>query len=322
MVKTITPPSTTAKKTQSSTRKTPRRLKAPVYKQGVFRKRPIHPGPKLPSSWRILKKSLGVLYKNKRLFASLTAVYAVLTIALVRGLSNTTQLSATKQSLASNGEKGLAKGFGLVGTLLGSSNAGAQATATTYQTILVVIMSLVVIWALRQVYEIHHAKRIPVKLAFYKSTGQLIPFVLVSIVISLQFIPAIIGGTVYATVINNSLAVTGFEHILWALLFFILTAWSLYMITPSVIAMYIVTLPDAQPRQSLRAAKGLVKHRRWTVLRKVLYFPLMLTLFMAVILLPVALWLTQIAEWLFFIIALASVSLIHSYFYTLYRELL
>ena len=52
-------------------------------------------------------------------------------------------------------------------------------------------------------------------------------------------------------------------------------------------ALYIVTLPDMTPMKALRSARELVRYRRWTVLRKVLFLPLMLLVVAAIIMVPI-----------------------------------
>ncbi len=301
--------------------KSPRRLKPAVAKRGRYQKRITHSGLKLPSSWVTLKDSLSLLGRNKRLFSELVIAYGVLSVLLVRGLSNTAQLTSTKQALLTDKSSSLKTSFNLVGSLFGSSGSGSS-TGSTYQTVLLVIISLAIIWALRQVYDKEAAKKLSIKAIFYQSTGQLIPFFLVVLTMSLQLIPAIIGGTIYSIVVSNGLAVSFAERLGWAGLFFVLVTWSLYMATTSIVAMYIVTLPDFTPIKALKSARDLVRYRHWTVMRKVLFLPLFLALFTVIVMLPIVLWLTPLAEWIFFIIGLGSLVIAHTYLYNLYRELL
>jgi hypothetical protein len=308
-------------KTQTSTR----RLKPAIYKRGRYQKRIKHPGPKLKSSWSLFRSSLGLLASNKRLFAGIVLVYGLLSLLMVRGFSSTAQLGTTKLALQAAKNGGFSTGFSLLGSLFSSSGASGQAGASTSQSILLVIVSLVIIWALRQVYTVDSAKgvkQVQVKTAFYSSTYALIPFIIVLLIVSLQLIPVLIGTTIYSTVVNNGLAVGGLEQLAWAAMLFLLALWSLYMLTPSLLALYIVTLPDVKPLQSFRSAKQLVQYRRWTILRKILFLPLIVLVLYSLIMLPVVLWLTPVAEGVFFVIGLLVLPVVHSYMYGLYRELL
>jgi hypothetical protein len=94
------------------------------------------------------------------------------------------------------------------------------------------------------------------------------------------------------------------------------------MISSSLFALYIVTLPDMTPMKALRSARELVRHRRWTVLRKILCLPLILLVAGAVIMLPIIIVLTPLAQWVFFLLTMLALVAAHAYMYTLYRELL
>jgi hypothetical protein len=150
----------------------------------------------------------------------------------------------------------------------------------------------------------------------------LVPFLLVLVVIGLQLLPLVIGASLYAGVINNGLALYTVEKLAWALLAGLLGLLTLYMISSSIFALYIVTLQDMSPMQALRSARGLVRYRRWTVLRKLLYLPLVLLVAAAIIMLPIILLITPLAPWVFFILTMFSLIAAHAYVYTLYRELL
>jgi hypothetical protein len=101
-----------------------------------------------------------------------------------------------------------------------------------------------------------------------------------------------------------------------------LAAWSIYMVSASVFALYIVTLPDMTPRPALRAARDLVRFRRWTVIRRVFFLPLFLLLLLGVIIIPLILYAQAIVPIVFFMLSMLSILFIHTYLYTLYRELL
>jgi hypothetical protein len=94
------------------------------------------------------------------------------------------------------------------------------------------------------------------------------------------------------------------------------------MITSSLFALYIVTLPNMQPMKALRTARQLVRHRRMLVMRKLLFLPFIMLIISAVVTVPVILYATPIAEWLFFALTMIALAVFHSYIYVLYRELI
>jgi hypothetical protein len=94
------------------------------------------------------------------------------------------------------------------------------------------------------------------------------------------------------------------------------------MVTSSVFALYIVTLPNVTPMAALRSARDLVLHRRWLIMRKVLFLPVALLVIAAIIMVPVIILSPAVAEWLFFGLSMLALAVVHSYMYGLYRELI
>ena len=298
-----------------------RKLKTAQHRSFRPSKRIKHPGPKLPGAFRLFGRALRLLRRHWKTLGGIILVYGFLQLVLVRGLGAGLNLQELKTTLQDSfgGQGGLLTGVTLFGVLLGSGGSGANPGTGLYQSLLVILVSLALVWALRQ---IQAGSRIRVKEAFYKGMYPLVPFVLVLLVISLQLVPAAIGSLIYGTVISGGIAVTAFEQVVWALLFFLLVLLSLYMVCSSIFALYIVTLPDMTPMKALRSARQLVLHRRWTVTRKVLFLPLALLVLAAALIIPLIIYLTPLAEPAFFVFSVTLLAVVHSYMYTLYRELL
>lgn len=318
---------------QKQTKKTPptkkrsevssaRQIQAPEYRSFRPSKRISHPGPKLPSSLKLFKESIKKLQEHKKLFYGIVLVYLVLTVALVKGFSLTNDLpeiKATFEEIFAGGTGKFISTLAIFSFLVGSAGSANSDIAGTYQSILLIVVSLALIWALRQA---HAKNKVTVKDSFYKGLCSLIPFLLVMVLISIQLLPLLAGAGLYSLVTVNGLAVNMAEKAVWLLLFGLLALLSLYMITSSVFALYIVTLPEVTPLQALRSAKGLVHLRRWTVMRKVLFLPVLLITTAAIIMIPLIMFVTPVAEWVFFVLSMLSLAVIHSYMYTLYRKLL
>lgn len=302
--------------------KQPRRFKQQVYKS--FRPSPsIKSQTKaLPSAFKITKKSTQVLKNNWRLFLVITLIYGLLTIVLVRGFGGSLNLAQLKDTLKAgfNGSfSNLFTGLTLFGYLLGSAGTSSNPAGGVYQGLLIIILSLVTIWALRQVMA---GQKIKAKQAFYSGTYPLVQFILVLSVIGLQLLPLLIGSWVYSNVVSSGIAVTGAEKFIWGLLAILLAVLSLYMLASSIFALYIVTLPDMTPMKALRSARQLVLHRRWKVLIKILFLPLLLLIIGAAIMVPLILLATALAQWIFFGLTMFVLIAVHGYMYSLYRELL
>ncbi len=299
----------------------PRRLKLPKYRSLRLQKRVKHPA-KLPNVWRLTRTAGLTLWQHKNLFIGITLVYGLLNVLLAQGLSGGTDVTTLKHTLNqifTGHLGGLASGLSIFVVLVGSAGNNSSPTAGAYQLFLALIASLAIIWALRQVLA---GARIRIRDGYYRGMYPLIPFVLVLMVVGLQLIPLLVGSSLYSLVITNGIAVMFVEKLIWALLYVVLALLSLYMVSSSVFALYIVTLPDMTPMKALRSARELVRYRRWTVLRKILCLPLILLIVAAVIMLPIIIWLTPLAKWVFFLLTMFSLTGIHAYMYTLYRELL
>jgi hypothetical protein len=246
----------------------------------------------------------------------------VLNILLVRGFSSGTNVSSLKHQIsqAASGNIGqLAVGFSVFVSLLASSGNSSSATAGAYQIFLGLIISLATIWVLRQVMA---GERIRLRDAFYKGMYPLIPFILVLLVVLVQTVPFLIGGGLYNLVVTNGIAVYATEKLLWGLLFFVLAVISAYMLCSSLFALYIVTLPDMTPMKALRSARQLVRYRRLSVFRKLLFLPVALLVIAAAIMVPIIVLAAPVAPWALFVLAMAGLIALHAYMYTLYRELL
>lgn len=310
-------------KTKKSETKT-RRIKQPAYKSFRVSKRIRQPKKSLLGSFRLFIAAVRLLFRNWKLFGGIVLVYLVLTVVLVKGFgvsSNITQLKSTVLELFQGSTAQLATSLTLFSVLLGNANSTASDVAGAYQSMLLIIISLVLIWALRQSLA---EKKITVTVrdAFYKGLYPIVPFLLVLLVIGLQLMPLVIANFLYSVVFGGGLAATVLEQWLWGMLVGMLVLLTLYMVTSSIFALYIVTLPNVRPFQALRSARDLVRFRRWMIMRKVLFLPFALLILAAIIVLPIIIVSPGMAEWVFFFLSMAGLAIVHSYLYQLYRELL
>lgn len=298
-----------------------RRIKQANYKSFRLQKRIKHPV-QLPSAYRLFRQTAATLWSNKKLFGGLTLVYGLLNLVLVQGLTGGTDVSELKSLLGEifTGNTGqLAAGIGVFAVLIGSAGNASSELAGAYQMFLGLITTLAVIWALRQVLA---GNKVRIRDSYYRGMYPLVPFILVLFVIGLQMVPLLIGASLYSIVTTGGIAIYAAEKFIWALLYGLLALLSLYLVTSSLFALYIVTLPDMTPLRALRSARELVRYRRWTVLRKLLALPPVLLVASGFVMVPIIIWLTPLAEWVFFVLTMLSLIITTAYIYHLYRELL
>lgn len=268
--------------------------------------------------WRVLEH----LWAHRTLFGGIAALYGVLNLMLVRGLSDASNLSNYKTTLdyllSGNGDK-LSSTFLSFTYLLGTAGGGNSATAGVYQAILLVTCSLAFIWAFRQVLAGH---QIRARDSFYRGMYPLVPFLLIFMLMGVQLLPLALGETVYSAVVSGGIVIHLWERLIVLVMFLALALWSVRMITASAFALYIVTLPDMTPLRAYRSARQLVYGRRLLLWRKFIFLPAMLFVLAAVIEVPLIFFLTPVAAWTFFIFGMIALPLIHGYLYSLYREML
>jgi hypothetical protein len=283
----------------------------------------IYKHPKtLPGAVTILRQTAVVIYRNKRLFFGLMAIYLIFSFLFIRGLVSAFNISEVKlnfETLLGEQSSSWSTAIALLGYLVSGGGASPTDSSSTYQVLLSIIVSLAVIWIVRQ---LQAGEKPRLRDGFYKGMYPLIPFVLVIIVICVQLIPLIIGNVTYSIIIQNGLAATVIEKVLWLLLFIFLALLTLYMLTSSVFSLYIVTLADMTPLKALRSARQLVLHRRLAVGLRIIVMPLILILLNIVILVPLLILFTPLAPLLFMLLVSFCLVAAHTYMYLLYRALL
>lgn len=300
----------------------PRRVRLPVYKP--FRLKRVKRPSNLPSAWSLTRQTGQTLWRHKRVIIWITVIYLILDIVLVNGLSAGTDVGSLKQQLQQTltGTTGqLTLGLSVFTSLLSSAGGSGQqgASSGVYQLLIGLVISLATIYALRQFAA---GEKIGVRETFYKGMYPLIPFILVLIMVLIQTLPFLVGGLLYSVAVNYGIALYTTEKILWGLLFAVLAFVSIYMLCSSLFGLYIVTLPAMTPRKALKNAKLLVAYRRTAVLRKILFLFAGLFIVGAIVMMPFILFAPSIATWVFLVLSLFALIVVHTYMYTLYRELM
>ncbi len=300
-----------------------RKLKVSKFKKRKVKKQIKVSRKPIGSAFSIMKGNLKHLYNHKKLFLSISLIYFGVSVILVTGSIGTADYSVLKESFQEvfNGAGGqLGVGISLFGVLLtGGASGSVSEAGSVYQSLLVVIISLVSIWALRKTYA---KSKITLKDSFYKSMTPFVPFILVILVIGLQLLPLLLGTSIYSAAISQGLAASFSERVIWMFFVFLLFVLTIYLLSSSVFALYIVTLPDITPLQALRSAKELIRFRRFMVIRKFIFLPFSFLIMGAVIMIPILLYLTAVAQWIFIFLTMAGLVIAHGYMYRLYRELI
>ncbi len=274
------------------------------------------------NSFVIFGRAIKMLRNHWEVFGGIVLVYAIINIVLVGGISGSAELQQMKDSIGSvfTGQaNALNTGLTLFGFLVVSGTGVASGVASAYQTLLLVIISLSIVWALRQLYA---GNKIRIRDAFYNSSYPLVQLLLVLLMVTVHLVPAVFGTFLVTTLALGDILTVGWQQALAAFVGFLFIVWSAYLLCASLFAAYIVTLPDMTPLKALRSAKDIVRYRRAMVLRKLLFLPFALLIVSAIIMVPLAILYTPAATAVFFVLTILGVPMIHSYMYSLYRELI
>jgi hypothetical protein len=311
-------------KTKGKAAKSPKTK--PKTKSSAGKKPPVQAtkaaNPKLPNVLEIARASWLTLWHNRKTVSLIVLMYGIVYLILVLGLSSPTNAASVKNEFSGvfhGNLRSLYSGLSVFSYLVGSSASSSTPAGSAYQIFIIITASLSIVWALRQFYL---GTKIRARDSYYQGLYPLVPYILVLLFIVIELLPLIAGLGLYGLLIGGSIAVTILEKLLSLILIFGLIGFSMYLISSSVISLYIVTLPNMSPLKALRSAKGLVRGRRWSVFRKMIFLPLLLLIAGGIVMLPFILVAPALASWVFFILTLFALVYIHSYLYSLYRGLI
>jgi tetrahydromethanopterin S-methyltransferase subunit F len=293
----------TAKKSSSRTRKLTKKESKQKAKKEVKTRAP------LPGSFALTRQTFAALKKYWKPLVGIVLVYALLNLVLASGIisnANSTVNSVKDKTTLS----GAFTGFG---NLFSGDSAGTS----SIQSFLFLFETLVIIWALRRLLA---GDRVSVKDAYFKSASPAVPFLILVFIIVLQLLPLLAVSSFLGLLISsNASATIGF---IAGVIFLLVLAWTLYMMACSVIAIYIVTLPDVGPLRALKASKKLVHFRRAQLIRKILFLPLLIFFLMGLTIIPLIIIAHVLVAPVFFALTMAAILFAHTYLYNLYKGLL
>lgn len=304
----------------SPRRFTPRSFRSPFKRRKAEK---VIARTKVAGSFTIFGRGLMTLRSHWEIFGGIFLIYAFInTLLALTGLLGV-DLAQTKADLGlTNGGQGgsqVGTGLALVESLISSGAGTATGTGGAYQSFLFIITSLAMIWALRQVSA---GSVIRVRDALYNSSYPLVQVLFVLLMLTLNLLPAALGAFLLDSLLVSGIIIVGWQKVLLGTVIFLLISWTVYKIIASIIAIYIVTLPDMAPIKAIRSAKEIVRYRRGSVLLKLIFLPFVLFTISAIILVPLSLFIPAAATVIFFLLGMLALPVSHAYLYTLYRELI
>lgn len=307
-------------------RQSSRRLRLPKRSikqpRSWFIKMPIPPRKPLSKARHLLKHAWQLLYTMRYTAIGIALAYLLASLLLVQGFRSNDQLILLQDLLAGQANsfsEHLSAFTTKFSTLVSTSGSSATPTAGLYQMIVFVICSLALIWAFRTA---RNKQTTTTKQAFYVGMTPLVPYLIILFIVSLQTLPMLVAFFLYSVFIVNHVAVTWWQICLALVLCFTLLVWTVRMLTASIFALYVVTLPGMTPLRAVRNAKQLVFKRRLLVWRKLMLPLALIGVGLIIIETPFILWFIAAAPWVLFVYMGAVFVYLHAYIYTLYREMI
>lgn len=274
---------------------------------------------KLANVWQLSAMCLKQLWRYRWLYLGILVIYGIVNLVVARGFSvgsDPTSLKSTIDSLFPGSYQQVLGSAALFSIML--SNAGSTA-GVGYEVVFLMFVSLALIWAIRNT---SNGSNVRIRDAYYRGMYPIIPFIIVVLVVFVEMLPMVGGVSLYLYAVGYHITVTALEQALFAVIALLLSVLSLYWLAGSMMAMYIVTLPEMTPMKALRSAKKLVKGRRMPVLLRIIYLPIAMLVVSLVIMIPSIMFISHLSQWILLLLSLVFIAIFHSYLYNLYRELL
>lgn len=243
---------------------------------------------KLPSYWVFTIHVWKLLWKNRRIFGWLLFIYTAVSL-LLGGVTNQQAYQQISELLnLSVGEvlKGVWGSVAQAGVLLLSAFASPGNLTVEQQIYLVfsgVMLWLATVWLLR---EIMAGRQPRLRDGLYNSGAPIISSVIVLFVAAVQLLPVGLVALVYSGLTATGLLAEGLSMMFfWSFAALVITL-ALYWMTPTFLALVIVTLPGMYPFRAIKAAGDIVVGRRLRILYRILWMFLMVALGWAAIMIP------------------------------------
>lgn len=218
----------------------------------------------------------------------------------------------------------------LVGAVGGSLSSTTSDVQQIYAACIGVFTWLTTIWLLRARLA---GARVGFRDALYSSGAPIVATLIVGLLFLLQLVPGATGIIGYQTLVESGLTTAGVLAMLVTIVALLLIILSLYLLTSSIFAFVIVTLPGMYPMRAIRTAGDLVTGRRLRILLRLFWMLLLVVIVWAVVMIPFVIginalqdkvgWLEHVAIIPVAIIIMTALSTVwgSAYIYLLYRRM-
>ena len=256
---------------------------------------------KLPGYFAFTKYVAKTLWTHRKVFILLAVTYAVLTALLVGIASQDTYLTLTDTLRTTSGDA-FAGNWGAIGeasllflaTVTGSVSQTLTEVQQLYAVLLALLTWLTSVWLLRNLLAGHKVK---LRDGLYSAGSPILPTFLVALLLLLQMLPFALALIGYGAAVATGLLAGGVEAMLFWFAAGLLTVLTLYLMTSTVFALVIVTLPGMYPMKAIKAAGDLVIGRRLRILLRFLWMAVGVSITWILVMIPtimIDMWLKSI----------------------------
>lgn len=280
----------------------------------------LRPDPRdIPTTWQLAKQSAGFLVKHFWVFFSVMLIHAALYLLLVYGPAdfNLSQAQETIKDFFGGSGTSAASTFALLGTVLGANTQ--REGSSLFNFIIILSVSLATIWIIRRIYL---NKPFKIRDGFYSGMAPAVPVMVILLVMTFQLLPFTITSYIYTVGRTSGVFISGVEDLIFFLIALFAGILSFYLMTPSILSLYAVTLPNMYPLHTIRLTKKIVKYRRLLVFRRILALPLIVAVLFFGLLLLLIRFYPQGGLWFVQIFPIVILPLIHIYLFKLYKSLI
>ncbi len=150
----------------------------------------------------------------------------------------------------------------------------------SYTSLATLFMNVALVWS---IIERKTGRNVNVALAYYKGTASAVRFMLVAVVMAFEFLPFLLGATIYKNGVTGGITSAGLaEHLLLALVW-ALFAWpSAFLLVRSAFALIIVAAGSSTPISAMRQSFKLVKGQSLAVFGRLCVLVLVMVLLLVV----------------------------------------
>lgn len=291
----------------------------------------------IPGYFSLTKNTHEIVWRNKKLFGSLLAVYAILTFLFI-GMASQDLFNTLSDLIKDTGSKISGGDFGAVGQAgilaITTVAGGATQNLNELQQVLALFFGIYIwlttVWIVRNIL---NQNKFKLRDALYNAGSPFVPTLLISLLLIIQMLPFALALIILSAAQFTGFANSGVEAMLLWVGIGLLVVLSLYWLSATFFALVIATLPGVYPWQAYKTASDIVTGRRLTLLYRIIWLAILIAISWILIVLPAILlntWLSGVWTFLrnipfipLLILVMSTATLIWSavYIYLLYRKI-